>query len=55
MLMGKHQALPNMLNLNVHITDEPLRQVLISRYQNRLTSKRDEHIGKLIPKISAIG
>ncbi len=32
MQIGIHQALDNMLKPNVHVTSEPLRQVMIAKY-----------------------
>ncbi len=47
-----------MAKLNVHITYEPLREVSVPKYLGTrryidLYLKWDEHMGKLIPKISA--
>ncbi len=50
MLIGTHQA-NNMPQLNMHITNEPLGQVLVAKYLGMNTDsylKLDENIGKLI-------
>ncbi len=56
MLIGTHQAVANMPKHSMHTTNEPLRQVSVAKYLGMYIKsylKLNEHIGKLIPKISA--
>lgn len=56
MLIGTHQALSKVTNINVHINNEPLEQVSVAKYLGLFIDsnlKWDDHISKVIPKISA--
>ncbi len=56
MLIGTFQSLANMLDIHVHIDNEALNQVTVSKYLGMFIDsnlKWDDHINKLVPKISA--
>jgi hypothetical protein len=56
MLIGTHQSLTKMPQLNVHINNEPLKQLNVVKYLGiyiHSNHKWDQHIRKLIPNISA--
>ncbi len=55
MLIGTHQALQKMLDIRVHIDNEPLKRLSVAKYIGMYIDenlKRNVHID-IIPKISA--
>ncbi len=57
MLIGKHQALQKMLDIRLHIDNEPLKRVSIAKYICMYIDENPKwnvHIDEIIPKISAI-
>ncbi len=56
MLIGKYQSLAKMPVMSIHINNEPLHKVTISKYLGMFiisNLKWDDHINNMIPKISA--
>ncbi len=56
MLIGMYQSLAKMLEMSIHINNEPLHKVSISKYLGMFIDfnlKWDDHINNIIPKISA--
>jgi hypothetical protein len=56
MLIGTYQSLAKMPEISIHINNEPLHKVTISKYLGMFIDsnlKWDDHINNMIPKISA--
>ncbi len=56
MLIGTYQSLAKMPEMSIHINNEPLHKVPISKYLGMFiysNFKWDDHINNMIPKISA--
>ncbi len=56
MLIGTYQSLAKMSEMSIHINNEHLHYVTISKYLNMFIDsnlKWDDHINNMIPKISA--
>ncbi len=57
MLIGTHQALPKMLDIRVHVDNEPFKRVLsVAKYIGMYIDenlKWNVHINNIVPKISA--
>ncbi len=56
MLVGTYQSLAKDPNIRIHIHNEPLKQVPVSKYLGmKIDSnlKWDDHINAIIPKISS--
>ncbi len=56
MLIDTFQSLTKMLDIYVHIHNEPLNQVNVAKYLGMFIDsnlKWDDHINKLVPKFSA--
>ncbi len=56
MLVGTYQSLAKVLDIRIHINNEPLKQVTVSKYLGmKIDSnlKWDDHINVIIPKISS--
>ncbi len=56
MLVGTYQSLAKVPNIRIHINNEPLKQVTVSKYLGmKIESnlKWDDHINGIIPKISS--
>ncbi len=55
MLDGTYQSLAKVPDIRIHINNEPLKQVTVSKYLGMnidLNLKWDDHINAIIPKIS---
>ena len=55
MLIGTYQSLAKMPEMSIHINNEPLHKVTISKYLGMFIDsnlKWDDHISKMTPKIS---
>ncbi len=56
MLVGTYQSLAKVPDIRIHINNEPLKQVTVSKYLGmKIYSnlKWDDHINAIIPKISS--
>ncbi len=56
MLVGTYQSLAKVPDIRIHINNEPLKQVTVSKYRGmKIDSnlKWDDHINAIIPKISS--
>ncbi len=56
MLVGTYQSLAKVPDIRIHINNEPLKQVTVSKYLGmKIYSnlKLDDHINAIIPKISS--
>ncbi len=56
MLVGTYQSLAKVPDIRIHINNEPLKQVTVSKYlAMKIDSnlKWDDHINAIIPKIAS--
>ncbi len=57
MLVGTYQSLANVPDIRIHMNNQPLKQVTVSKYLGmKIDSnlKWDDHINTIIPKLSSL-